>query len=93
IALGADDFIAKPFRPREIGLRINNIILRKRAEEFAALQLQAIEHSIDGMAILNNDGQYVYANEAHVKVFGYVGNDDVLGNNWELLYPPNEIKR
>ncbi|MBF0362666.1 MAG: response regulator [Oligoflexia bacterium] len=93
MTLGADDFIAKPFHPREINLRIQNILERKRAEEFTKIQLNAIESSMDGMAILNQNGQYIYVNEAQVKVFGYIGSDDFVGNYWETLYNEEEIKR
>lgn len=93
ITLGADDFIAKPFKPRETSLRINTIVTRRRSEELARVQLEAIESSMDGMAIVNREGEYVYVNDAQVKVFGYLGHDDIVGNNWEVLYPPHEVKR
>ncbi|MBF0300225.1 MAG: response regulator [Oligoflexia bacterium] len=93
ITLGADDFIAKPFQHREINLRIQNILERKRSEEFTRIQLNAIESSMDGMAILNQNGQYIYVNEAQVKVFGYVGSEEFVGNYWESLYEENEIKK
>lgn len=93
IILGADDFIAKPFNPREINLRINNILQRKRSEKLVRLQLKAIESSIDGVAILNDKGEYVYVNEAQVKVYGCIGSKDIIGNNWEVMYPENELDR
>ncbi|MBF0301352.1 MAG: response regulator [Oligoflexia bacterium] len=93
LLLGAEDFIAKPFRPREINIRISNILERKHSEELARLQLQAIESSMDGMAILTSQGEFVYANEAQVKVFGYYGSNEMVGDNWETLYPEEEIKR
>ncbi|MBF0363686.1 MAG: response regulator [Oligoflexia bacterium] len=93
VVLGAEDFIAKPFKPREINIRISNILERKRSEELARLQLQAIESSMDGVAILTPQGDYVYANDAQVKVFGYYGCNDIVGDNWESLYPEEEVKR
>ncbi|MBF0316113.1 MAG: response regulator [Oligoflexia bacterium] len=93
IRLGADDFLSTPFKPRELGLRIHNMILRKKSEAVAITQLRAIENTMDGVAIINREGDYIYVNDAHVKVFGFIGHQKIIGSNFEFFYPPAEVIR
>ncbi|MEW5861093.1 MAG: PAS domain-containing protein [Cyanobacteriota bacterium] len=56
-------------------------------------QLVAVESALDGMAILNSQEEYIYLNDAHVKLFGYDSTTDLLGKTWHELYYPDEIHR
>ena len=56
-------------------------------------QFEAMEASVDGMAILNTEDEYVYVNQAHVDVYGYDDEEDLLGNTWRMLYEDEEIER
>jgi two-component system phosphate regulon response regulator OmpR len=38
LEIGADDYLAKPFEPRELSLRINNVLKRARAETAAPME-------------------------------------------------------
>ncbi|MBF0207340.1 MAG: PAS domain-containing sensor histidine kinase, partial [Oligoflexia bacterium] len=73
--------------------RISNILERNNIEKLVRLQLQALENSMDGVAILTHRGEYVYVNEAQVKVFGFMGSDDIVGHNWKALYDEKEMQR
>jgi PAS domain S-box-containing protein len=55
-------------------------------------QLTAIEAAVDGIAILQ-DGCYLYLNSAHCQMFGYESAEELLGQNWQMLYSPDEIDR
>ncbi|MFZ9738556.1 MAG: PAS domain S-box protein [Prochlorotrichaceae cyanobacterium] len=55
-------------------------------------QLTAIEAAVDGIAILQ-EGRYVYLNSAHVEMFGYDRAEELLGQTWQMLYPPAELDR
>ncbi|MBD2048044.1 PAS domain-containing protein [Coleofasciculus sp. FACHB-64] len=56
-------------------------------------QLVAVESALDGMAILNAEDEYIYLNDAHIKIFGYDNINDLLGKTWHKLFYPDEINR
>jgi PAS domain S-box-containing protein len=51
----------------------------------------AINTSHEGIAILNENGEYIYLNEAHAEMFGYTV-EELTGKKWEILYKPNDIE-
>ena len=65
---------------------------RKQAEVSMKQQLAAIEAAINGIGIVQGD-TYLYANHAHLKLFGYQHTDELKGKSWKLLYPPEEVER
>ena len=67
-----------------------DITERKRAEEVLE-QAQAMEASMDGMAILDTDGQYLYANEAHAEIYGYDDPEVFLGEDWRMCYDEADV--
>lgn len=66
---------------------------RQQAEQSLKQQLAAVEAAIDGIAILDAEGRYIYLNTAHLQLFGYEVPDDLLGQTWYQLYYPEEIER
>ena len=64
---------------------------RKRTEALLLQQSTAIENSIDGVAVLDEEGTFVYLNEAHVAVYGHDVREDLLGEHWSLLYEGEQI--
>ena len=64
----------------------------KRAESALKQQLAAIEAAIDGIAIIKEDN-YLYVNQAHLKLFGYDRPIELLGKSWKLLYTTQELER
>jgi PAS domain S-box-containing protein len=52
-----------------------------------------MESAIDGIAITDADGEYVYVNESHVGVYGYDDDEAFLGEHWELCHPESELDR
>lgn len=71
----------------------NDITERQQVEHSLKQQLAAIEAAIDGIAILDAEGRYVYLNSAHVQLFGYEHPIELLGQPWHQLYYPEEIDR
>ncbi len=63
---------------------------RKRADRRIRRQLQAMEASIDGIAILDADEVFTYVNEAHARIYGYESPDELVGERWPVLYPEDE---
>jgi PAS domain S-box-containing protein len=51
----------------------------------------AVQDAMDGIAVINDEGRYVYVNEAHIKMFGYSNDHDFIGKRWHMLYEQNEI--
>jgi PAS domain S-box-containing protein len=64
---------------------------RKRAQEVID-QAEAMEASMDGMAILDDSDEYVYANQAHADIYGYDDPAVFLGNTWRMNYEADEIE-
>jgi PAS domain S-box-containing protein len=53
----------------------------------------AIEASMDGIAILAEDGTYDYLNHAHAEVYGYNSRDHFYNNTWKTCYSDAELDR
>jgi PAS domain S-box-containing protein len=70
-----------------------NIHQRKIAEAIVFNQRLAIENAQEGIAVLDKDGNYLYLNQQHVKLFGYENESDLLGKSWQTLYQKDEIER
>ncbi|HLA78359.1 MAG TPA: PAS domain S-box protein, partial [Vicinamibacteria bacterium] len=47
----------------------------------------------DGMAILDGSGVLVYLNDAHARIYGYEGPQDLEGKPWTVLYHDDELRR
>ncbi|MDP1992531.1 MAG: PAS domain S-box protein [Syntrophales bacterium] len=52
-----------------------------------------MEAAIDGMAILNEEGEYVYLNSAHAKIYGYENAGELIGKSWRILYDFDLLQR
>lgn len=52
----------------------------------------AVEAALDGIAILNEAGELLYLNDAHLKMFGY-SRTELIGKSWKTLYYSEEIQR
>jgi PAS domain S-box-containing protein len=52
-----------------------------------------MKSAIDGIAITDADGEYVYVNESHVEMYGYDDATAFLGDHWSMCYPESELDR
>lgn len=99
IKAGAEDYILKSSLMRLPSALLK--VLQKRrterekimAEERLRAVVFAVESSMDGMAMLNAKGEYVYLNSAHAKVYGYDDPAELTGHTWRELYTAEELKR
>lgn len=64
---------------------------RKQTEQSLKQQLATIEAAMDGIAILDENSQYTYLNQAHVEMFGYQDAAELLGKTWQEIYYPEDI--
>jgi len=65
---------------------VRNITERVLLEEKLGKHLSAMEASMDGMAILNRKGEYIFLNQAHAAIYGYNDPAELLGKSWQILY-------
>jgi PAS domain S-box-containing protein len=66
---------------------------KKLAEKLLEDRLVAIEASMDGLAILDRDGRFVYLNRSHATLHDYDGSAQLIGQSWRLLYDKDEQQR
>jgi PAS domain S-box-containing protein len=62
------------------------------AGEGWALYRQALDASMDGMALLDATGRYVYANAAHAAAYGFAHAEDLIGQSWRILYDDEQLR-
>lgn len=66
---------------------------RRRNEHTMSQQAAAMKASMDGMAVLDAEGRYVYLNDAHVKLYGFNDAGELIGRSWKTLYDKENLKR
>jgi PAS domain S-box-containing protein len=95
----ARDELERRVEERTAELARTNVILREQiaerqqAEEAQAAQLAAMEAATDGIAILDRSGTFIYMNQAHAKIYGHDGPEELVGKTWRVLYGEDEIDR
>lgn len=62
-------------------------------EERIQTQLDAIENSLNGIAILDDEHDFLYANETLVNQLGYDTAETLNGNGAQMCFPHHEIER
>lgn len=76
------------------GLRIAIMQFRQQQdEETVRRQTLAMDHSVDGIALIDEKGLHVYANSAFAKMFGFDGPECIVGQPWQIVYAFQEISR
>jgi two-component system sensor histidine kinase/response regulator len=76
-------------QPRYL-LGISEDITEQKRQHETLVQLQcAVDHGMEGLAILNVDGLYTYMNTAHAAIYGYEV-EELTGKSWRGLYGPEQ---
>jgi PAS domain S-box-containing protein len=70
-----------------------DITARKQSEEALRRQLAAVEAATDGIGIVNAQGEYLYLNNSHIKIFGYNNVNELIGKSWHEIYDCDEAER
>lgn len=73
-----------------VGLRVDITALKLAEQRALGDRSAAMEASQDGIAIADADGCYVYMNRAHLAMFGYSSDTEVIGRPWLMVYGPEE---
>lgn len=72
---------------------LRDISERVAIEQEAERLTEGIEAAIDGIAILDEDWEYRYLNDAHTQIYGYNTPSELVGESWQLLYEDEEQRR
>jgi diguanylate cyclase (GGDEF)-like protein/PAS domain S-box-containing protein len=76
------------------GVIISRILSKhNRVEELLRKQSAAIESSMEGIAIYNKAGEYVFVNQAYAEINGYAGPEEVMGKTYRQAYDERELER
>ncbi len=75
--------------PSETGVTVR---LSEVSNHDTALLAEAADAAMDGIAILDANGDYVYMNRSHAEVFDFEPSD-LMGSSWQRLYDDPERER
>jgi PAS domain S-box-containing protein len=65
---------------------------QQRGEETVRRQTLAMESSIEGIGILNEKGQHIYANAAFASLLGFDSTERIVGKPWKVAYALQETE-
>lgn len=93
LELGSDDYIAKPYSPKELVLRVNNIIRRVYSKEKTKLTYKDYSIDLEKRMVLLNDTSINLTTLEFDLLYMFVTNinksfsrDDILNNIWGENY-------
>ncbi len=72
---------------------VQNVTQVKNAQFDLQRNRAAMDGSVDGIAILNSEGEYVYLNPAYAHIYGFGVPDELIGRQWQSLYPEIELQK
>jgi len=70
------------------GIMVDITEQKRQNEKLTQLQC-AVDHGMEGFALLSADGLYTYMNPAYAVMFGYEI-EELIGKSWKDLYNPEE---
>lgn len=73
-----------------VGLRVDITALKLAEQRALGDRSAAMEASQDGIAITDAEGRYLYMNRAHLAMFGFASEAEVIGKPWSIVYGPEE---
>lgn len=93
LELGSDDYIAKPYSPKELVLRVNNIIRRVYSNDKIKLTYKEYAIDLEKRIVLNNEESINLTTLEFDLLYMFVTNinksfsrDDILNNIWGENY-------
>lgn len=89
LELGSDDYLTKPYSPKELVLRVNNIIKRVYTNDSKRLTYDKYEIDIDKRTVFLEDKELVLTTLEFDLLYMFISNknksfsrDDILNNIW-----------
>lgn len=95
ISAGVDDYLRKDSGEGHYTVLANRIrreTARSRGERDRERRLAAMDAAREGICIIDEDGRFAYANEAHCELYGY-GREALVGMPWQAVHPESEVER
>ena len=62
-----------------------SLAVHQKSEQSKADIFRAIEHGLEGLAFLDQEGRYTYLNPAHAAIYGYQP-EELINRSWKTLY-------
>lgn len=62
-------------------------------EETVRRQTLAMDSSVDGIALIDQNGLHVYANSAFARMFGFEGPEQIVGQPWRVVFAFQDVNR
>ncbi|MCX7300635.1 MAG: PAS domain S-box protein [Rhodobacterales bacterium] len=75
-----------------VGLRVDVTALKKAERQAVTERAEAMAASRDGISITDGQGLFTYMNDAHLTMFGYDREDQVIGRPWSSIYSPDNAR-
>jgi len=94
ITAGVDEYLQKggPEEYPVLANKIENLVEKHWAETRVQRGFHAMESAEEGISIIDEDGVYLYVNEAYAAVYNR-DRSELVGEHWETLYRPEEAER
>jgi PAS domain S-box-containing protein len=93
ISAGVTDYLQKGGSSDRYALlanRLLNAIDRYHANQQMVHAFKALETAREGISLLDEDGNFLYVNEAFAETVGYA-RTELLDSHWEILYPKETV--
>lgn len=75
-----------------VELRVDITELKLAERRALADKTAAMAASRDGIAITDDQGRFNYTNRAHLEMFGYTSEKELIGQRWSMLYGLGEAE-
>ncbi len=95
ISAGVTDYLQKAGGADQytvLANRIENAVSQYQAEQMVDRAFGAMDRSREGIALLDENGEFIYVNAAYSDIVGYE-KDELTGSFWELVYPDDQVER
>lgn len=95
ISAGVTDYMQKQRGTDQytvLANRIRNAVAKHRAETLIDRAFRAMDRSREGIALLDEAGEFIYVNDAYTGIVGYA-QAELIGESWELVYPNEQVER
>lgn len=95
ISAGVSDYLQKRGGTDQytvLANRIENAVDKYRAEKLVERAFRAMDRSREGIALLDEDGEFIYVNGEYCEIVGY-DQTELIGAFWELVYPDEQAQR
>ncbi len=95
LAAGATDCFQKTGTDAPYTLlatRVEAYVEQERPDRTPDRIYQALEAATEGIGLINDDGRYIYLNDAYAELYEY-NRKELIGEHWEQLYSEEEAHR